>query len=142
MVINNQDVLFRDKIAEAVKDQSTVRICTDYFSFNGLFDLTGIFQKCKWVEILINDQIHPATNSHLFVHDPKENETHLRLETFYRLNQVEAFIRSNIKVRKGKTGGNSFMIIDQVVFQFAPHSLNETTLGVIKDGNPYMITMV
>ena len=58
------------------------------------------------------------------------------------MEQLKGFIQSDIEIHAGVTGGNSFLIIDDKVFQFAPHDFDEPTLGVLKDGKVYIILEV
>jgi len=137
-VINNQDILFYNELIQIIKPNSTVKICVNNFSFNAIFDLLEPFQNCKSIELLIQITDFDLQKAS-FVKDLSENETNAKLQTYYRLRQVLDFIEKSVSVKKGITGGNSFIIIDSQSFQFAPNNFNETTLGLIKDGKPYMI---
>ena len=137
-MINNQDVIFFNELINNIKPNSTVKICVNNFSFNAVFDLLEPFQNCKSIEILIQKTDFDLQKSS-FVKDLSENETNAKLQTYYRLRQVLDFVEKFVFVKKGITGGNSFIIVDDKSFQFAPNNFNETTLGLIKDGKPYMI---
>ncbi|SEM18311.1 Superfamily II DNA or RNA helicase, SNF2 family [Chryseobacterium taichungense] len=137
-MINNQDILFYNELIQIIKPNSTVKICVNNFSFNAIFDLLEPFQNCKSIELLIQKTDFDLQKAS-FVKDLSENETNAKLQTYYRLRQVLDFIEKSVSVKKGITGGNSFMTVDDRSFQFAPNNFNETTLGLIKDGKPYMI---
>ncbi|MCO7722406.1 DEAD/DEAH box helicase [Myroides odoratimimus] len=136
MLINNQDKILISELEYSINTNSIVSICVNSFSFNALYDLLEILKQCKVVNILINQEAF--ANKKLFIHDISENETNSKLQGFYRLNKIvqEAL---NFNVKKGATGGLSFVIVDDKVFQISPNNLTEPTLGIIKDGRPYMI---
>lgn len=138
MIINNQDKLFIEEITQKLQFNSVVKICSNSFSFNAIYDLIEFLKDCKSVEILIQKDDFETKKSQ-FIKDVLENETNNKLQSYYRLKQVIEFIEEFVVLRQGITGGSSFMVIDDKAFQFAPNKFNEPTLGVIKDGKPYMI---
>lgn len=137
MIINNQDKILFEEIEKSIKSNSHVFLCLNHFTFNALYDLSHKLKECSAVKILIQSEIDELAYG--FVNDPSENNTNSQLQTYYRLSKVEELVRDSIEIRFGRTGGNSFVLIDEKVFQFAPHNFNEPTLGLIKDGKPYMI---
>jgi len=139
MIINNQTNLFIEEITENISATSDVKICTNYFTFNAIFDFFKKIEVEKPIKILIENE-HFNSKKSLFVNDIAENETDSQLQSLYRLRQsIQYFSQKNIHIHTGNTGGNSYIIIDDNAFQFAPHSFTETTLGIIKDAKPYMI---
>ncbi len=142
MIINNKSHLFVDEIKNAIHAGSTVKLSVNHFTFNAFFQLLPCLSTSNKIEILLN-QSSFTQNTALFVCDEKEVETDFKLHSYYRLNQVlDALKQENIQIKQGNTGGNSFLIIENKVFQFSPHSFTEPTLGLIKDGQPYMITQM
>lgn len=140
-IIDNQNRLLHEELTQSISENSRVKICVNYFSYNALFTLIESFANCQSIEILINSNSFEAEKSQ-FVYDIAENETNSQLQSHYRLNLVAEFAKTKLQLRKGNTGGNSFVVIDGKVFQLSPNNLNEPTLGYIKDGKPYMITML
>lgn len=139
MIINNQSQLLYSVLTERILSGSVVKLCVNHFSFNAIFDLIEAFDKCSVLDIIVQKQDANKIKS-VFVNDLSENETHSNLQSYYRLKQtVNFFEEKNVNIRKGITGGNSFIIIDDQGFQFAPNNFDEPTLGIIKDGKPYLI---
>lgn len=138
MLINNQDNLLIEEVSAAIQEGVEVLICTNFFTFNALYDLIEHFKAAKAVKILIN-QSHLEEHQIDFVRFLSERETNNRLQSFYRLRKVIDLLGESVAVHQAATGGASFMVIDDQTYQIAPHSLTETTLGLIKDGKPYMI---
>ena len=140
MLINNQDKILMTELDQAIDVNSEVSVCVNNFSFNAIYDLLDAFKRCKVVNILINQE-DIINKKQQFIRDITENETSNKLQSYYRLNKVvEESTQFNF--RKGTTGGLSFIIVDNKVYQIAPNQLNEPTLGIIKDGKPYMIIEV
>lgn len=137
MLINNQDKILISELDRAINTNSVVSICVNSFSFNALYDLLDVLKECEVVNILINqDDFNSKRN--LFVYDLSENETNNILQSYYRLNKIIQETPS-FNFKRGATGGLSFIIVDDKVFQISPNNLTEPTLGIIKDGKPYMI---
>lgn len=138
MIINNQTTTLIDEILANTTTSSVVKICTNNYTFNALYDLLKIFKECANVDIIINkDDFDRLSNRESYVRDLSENSTNNKLQTYYRINTIIAE-SDQFNIRKG-VAGNSFIIIDDKLYQFAPNPLNEPTLGIIKDGKPYMI---
>lgn len=139
-IINNQDTLLHEEIAKLITHTTRVKMCVNYFSYNALYTLIESFSECQSIEILINSDSFES-NIRQFIYDVAENETNSQLQAYYRLNLVTEFAKTKLQLRKGRTGGNSFIVIDDKAFQLSPHNLNEPALGHIKDAQFYMITM-
>ncbi|EPH12280.1 hypothetical protein HMPREF9713_01121 [Myroides odoratimimus CCUG 12700] len=137
MLINNQDKILMSELERLINSNSVVNICVNTFSFNAIYDLLEAFKRCEILNILINQE-NINHKKELFIQEISENETNSKLQSHYRLNKIVEE-SSKFSFRKGTTGGNSFIIVDDKVFQISPNSLNEPTLGIIKDGKPYMI---
>jgi len=140
MLINNQDKILIAELEQAIDSNSVVSICTNFFTFNALFDLLESFKDCKTVNILIN-KVEIEKNSQHFISDVTETETNNKLQSYYRLKKVIEK-SDNINYKKGITGGISFIIVNDKVYQISPNNLTEPTLGILKDGKPYMIIEV
>ncbi|MFV0182965.1 hypothetical protein OBK15_12475 [Empedobacter falsenii] len=138
MIINNQTTLFIDEINKIISSNSNIKICTNYFTFNAVFEIINKISEFKSIEILVQDA-NFNNQKELFIHDISENETNSKLQTYYRLNKTTQQLNHNVEIRSGQTGGNSFIIIDDTVYNFAPHNFTEPTLGLIKDAKPYII---
>ncbi|SHJ88895.1 DEAD/DEAH box helicase [Epilithonimonas mollis] len=138
MIINNQDKIFLNELIQNIDSNSRIKLCVNNFTYNSIFDLLEKLREVESIQIIIQ-QTDLDFQKPFFVNDVTENETNSKLQTYYRLQQVLNFVDDSVSIRKGITGGNSFIIIDDKAFQFAPNNFNETTLGIIKDGKPYMI---
>ena len=141
MIINNQDNLLIEEIKESIGKGAEVFICTNFFTFNALFALIERFSDAKQVNILVNS-FHLQENQRDFVNLFAENQTNTKLQSRYRLQQAVQLLQDKLEVRQGNTGGMSFIIVDEVTYQIAPHSLTEPALGIIKDAQPYMMLKV
>src|SRR5690606_17823632 len=108
---------------------------------NALFDLLECFHRPRSVKVLVN-RSHVGVHQQDFVNSYAENETNAKLQSQHRLKKVIGLLQDKMEIRQGDTGGMSFMVIDDTTYQFAPNNLTEPTLGVIKDGKPYMIFKV
>ena len=139
VIVNNQDTLLHEEMGRYITAASTVKMCVNYFSYNALYTLIESFGVCHSIEVLINSDSFEE-NKCRFIYDTAENETNSQLQSHYRLNHVTEFAKTSLSLRKGRTGGNSFIVIDGKTFQLSPHNLNEPTLGYIKDAQFYMIT--
>ena len=138
MIINNQDSLLVDELNNRIQEGSEVCICVNFFTFNALFDLAESIRRAASVKVLVN-RPHLESQQKDFVNFFPENGTNSKLTSRYRMQQAVRLLRDRLEVRKGDTGGMSFVIVDNVTYQIAPNSLAEPTLGIIKDGRPYMI---
>lgn len=138
MIINNQDILLINRLKEEIKPDSSIYISIDYFTINALFNLLEFLKECKDIQLLINAQSFEDVKRK-FVNDIEENETHLKLTNYYRLNKLKAFLADRIEIKTAVTGRNNFIIIDDTFFQLSPHNLAEPVLGVIKNSTPYML---
>ena len=138
-IINNQSILFLDSLKDNIDADTSVRICTNCFTINAIYNLIDNFEDCSSIKLLIN-KLTFESDIRKFVNDTDENQTHLKLTSYYRLNRVRNILsNSNIEIREGNTGGQGYIIADNMCYMFAPNSFSETTLGVIKDGKPYGI---
>jgi len=137
--INNQNITLFSELKNTLQPGSRVHICVNYFTFNAIFSLLPFLEKTASVQILLQDH-YPGQMKRKFVNDISENETHWKLESYYRFKKVLHFLREDhIRIRNGNTGGNNFITIDQHVYQLTPHNLNEPTLGIVKDGSIYQM---
>ena len=135
-IINNQSILFLDSLKDNIDADTSVRICTNCFTINAIYNLIDNFEDCSSIKLLIN-KLTFESDIRKFVNDTDENQTHLKLTSYYRLNRVRNILsNSNIEIREGNTGGQGYIIADNMCYMFAPNSFSETTLGVIKDGKP------
>lgn len=139
MIINNQEILLIDKLKEKINFDSEIFIAINYFTVNALFDLLNQLTDCSSVQLLINEYSFEKSKES-FIDDDEENETHFKLTSYYRLNQVVKFLElDKVKIKTGITGGNNFIIIDDYLYSLSPNNLNQATLGKINDGKIYMI---
>src|SRR5690606_36407575 len=141
MIINNQDYYLFNEILSKVNSNSEILICSNNFTFNALF---GLLNQINWgqrVRLIINT-IDFEENKALFIHNPLEVQTDAALNGYYRLNAVLKEIQANVEIRKTNVSGISYIVIDQHVFMFAPHAFDEATLGIIKDGRPYLFPYI
>jgi len=141
MIINNQDYILLNEILSKVKSDSEILICSNNFSFNALFDLFNQIDVTQRVRIIINTGDLEEKKA-LFIHNPLEVQTDASLNGYYRLSEVLKEIQSNVEIRKTNISGISYIVIDQHVFMLAPHTLDEATLGIIKDGRPYLFPYI
>lgn len=141
MIINNQDNFLVNEIISKVNSNSEILICSNNFSFNALFDLLDKINVIHPIRIIVNTSDLEEKKA-LFIHNPIEVQTDSALNGYYRLNTVLKEIQGNVEIRKTNISGISYIIIDQHVFMFAPHAFDEATLGVIKDGRPYLFPYI
>ena len=138
MIINNKDRFLIEEIIAQIQNESEILICSDYISFNAIYDLLYKLSVSKTVKFLLNSNSLSEGKDH-FVHNNLEIDSDANLQGYYRLNKVSDFVAYNAEIRKGNTAGISFIAIDDKVYQIAPHAINEATLGVVKDGKPYLL---
>lgn len=141
MIINNQDYFLVNEILSKVNSNSEILICSNNFSFNALFDLLDQINGSQRVRIIINTSDFEDKKA-LFIHNPLEVQTDAALNGYYRLNAVLKEIHANVEIRKTNISGISYIVIDKHVFMFAPHAFDEATLGIIKDGRPYLFPYI
>ncbi|MBE8714365.1 DEAD/DEAH box helicase [Sphingobacterium hungaricum] len=141
MIINNQDYFLVNEILSKVNSNSEILICSNNFSFNALFVLLDQFKGNQRVRIIINTS-DLDNNKALFIHNPIEVRTDSALQGYYRLNTVLKKFQDSVEVRKSNIGGLSFVVIDEHVFMLAPNTVHEATLGIIKEGGPYLISYI
>ena len=139
-IVNNQDTLLYEEMERYITATSKVKMCVNYFSYNALYTLIESFGACHSIEVLINSDRFEE-NKKQFIYDAAENETNSQLQSHYRINQVMEFAKTKLSLRKGRTGGYSFIVIDGKTIHLSHHNFNEPALGHIKDAQLYMITM-
>ena len=111
IIINNQDTLLHEEIVGSITVKSKVKMCINYFSYNALYNLIDSFGACQSIEVLINNDSFESKKP-LFVYDVSENETNMELQSHHRIGKVLEFAKTKLTLRKGRTGGNSFIVID------------------------------
>src|SRR5690606_10252818 len=121
--INNQDIILYDRLKENIRQDSEVYILSNYFTINAIFDLLPSLKGCKKVQLLLNEATLD-TEKIKFINDIKENESHLNLKSFFRLNKVGHFLNQDkVQVRSAKTGNQAFIIVDNTHFSIAPNDI-------------------
>lgn len=141
-IINNQDIRLIDELAELVNSKSNLFISTDYFTSFAVFELLDIFKKSNQVKYLLSYE-EQEEEDFKFLQNDSEQQLNLKLDRKFKINQVIGLIEDKIEFRKGSTGNQNILIVENegvsTCFTLTPMNLDSVSLGVLPSKMPMFI---
>lgn len=139
-LINNQDSLLIDEVKSLINENSKVYISCNYFTAFAVFELIETLQKSSQVHILLDIK---TDNNFQFIQSDDEQKLNLNLDRKYKINQVIGLIEDKIQFRKGSTGNQNILIIENkdksTCFTLTPLNLDSVCLGILPSALPVLI---
>lgn len=139
-IINNQDTLLIDEIKSLINESSKVYLSCNYFTAFAIFELIDILKKSTQVNILLDLDDEKTFK---FIQNENEQKLNLALDRKYKINQVIGLIEDKIQFRKGGTGNQNILIIENngvsTCFSLTPQNLDSVSLGTLPSEHPIFI---
>jgi hypothetical protein len=141
-IINNQDSLLLDVLKKRVNTKSNVYISCSFFTSFALFELLHILNIASKVEVLLDFQTEKEENFK-FIQSDSEKKFNLKLDRKSRITQVLVLLEDKIQIRKGVTGNQNLLIVENqnisTCYLITPLNLDSVSLGVLPSGLPVFI---
>jgi hypothetical protein len=141
-IINNQDSLLLDVLKKRVNTKSNVYISCSFFTSFALFELLHILNIASKVEVLLDFQTEKEENFK-FIQSDSEKKFNLKLDRKSRITQVLVLLKDKIQIRKGVTGNQNLLIVENqnvsTCYLITPLNLDSVSLGVLPSGLPVFI---
>ncbi|MCG8761955.1 DEAD/DEAH box helicase family protein [Tenacibaculum finnmarkense] len=139
-IINNKDTLLMDELKSLINENSKVYLSCNYFTSFAFFELIDILKKSIQVNILLDLN---EDKKFEFIQNEEEEKLNLKLDRKYKINQVIGLIEDKIKFRKGITGNQNILIVENkditTCFTLTPLNLDSISLGSLSSRFPIFI---
>jgi hypothetical protein len=141
-LINNQDSLLLDVLKDSINAQSNIFISCNYFTSFALFELIEILKTASKVEVLLDFQTEKEEDFK-FIQSDSEKKLNLKLDRKNRITQVLELLTDKIQIRKGGTGNQNLIIVENhnvsTCYLLTPLNLDSVSLGVLPSALPVFI---
>ena len=141
-IINNQDTLLLDVLKNQINSQSKIYISCNYFTAFAFFELFDTLKTANKVEVLLDFQ-NQDQDDFRFIQNDAERKLNLKLDRKHRINKVSELIKDKIQFRKGGTGNQNILIVENdgtsTCYVITPQNLDSVSLGVLPSQFPVFI---
>lgn len=141
-IINNQDILLLDVLKKQVNSQSNIFLSCNYFTSFALFELIDILKKAAKIEVLLDFQAD-MKEEFKFIQSHSEKKLNLKLDRKNRITQVLELLTHEIQIRKGATGNQNLVIVENenvsTCYLLTPLNLDSVSIGVLPSELPVFI---